>query len=100
MQFLQFLLPQHVSGTNMPIIGSKISEYQILESEELFCLSGISKVDVHVTVHRRHSEGKDVCVYIYIYVLSPTQKYLIIQIIGNKLRPLNHHQTITHKVNM
>jgi hypothetical protein len=27
MQFLQFLLPQHVSGTNMPIIRSKISEY-------------------------------------------------------------------------
>jgi hypothetical protein len=27
MQFLQFLLPQHVSGTNMPIIRSTISEY-------------------------------------------------------------------------
>jgi hypothetical protein len=27
MQFLQFLLPQHVSGTNIPIIRSTISEY-------------------------------------------------------------------------
>jgi hypothetical protein len=27
MQFLQILLPQHVSGTNMPIIRSTISEY-------------------------------------------------------------------------
>jgi hypothetical protein len=27
MQFLHFLLPQHVSGTNIPIIRSRISEY-------------------------------------------------------------------------
>jgi hypothetical protein len=28
--FLQFSLPQHVSGTNMPIIRSTISEYLAL----------------------------------------------------------------------
>jgi hypothetical protein len=27
---MQFLLPQHVSGTNMPIISSTISEYLLL----------------------------------------------------------------------
>jgi hypothetical protein len=30
MQFLHFLLPQHVSGTNMPIIRRTIGEYLLL----------------------------------------------------------------------
>jgi hypothetical protein len=35
--------------------------------------------------------------YSYIYFFSQIQQYFIIQLIGNKLRSLHHHQVILHK---
>jgi hypothetical protein len=43
--------------------------FQIAEREEIFCLSGINKSDVHVTVHRNYVLGNHTNVLLKIRIL-------------------------------